>query len=56
MADEMLTAKKIADKIGVPQGKVAKFIKDSNVEPDQVKAGCKYFGPQKVAEIEKALK
>lgn len=54
--DELLTAKKIADKLGVPAGKVSKYLKDNDVAPDQTKGACKYYGPKAVKSIEKALK
>ena len=56
MADELLTAGKIAEKLGVSAGKVSKTIKQEGLEPDQKKGNCGYFGPQKVRQIEEALK
>jgi hypothetical protein len=55
MADELLTAGKIADKLGVSPAKVSKAIKDNAVEPDQKKGNCAYFGPEKVAQLEALL-
>ena len=43
--EEMLTAKKIAEKLGVSEGKVKKAIKEANIEPDQKKGPCAYYGP-----------
>ena len=56
MADEMLTAKKVAEKLGVSPGKVAKAIKEQDIAPDQKKGACKYYGPKTVKAIQKALK
>jgi hypothetical protein len=56
MADELLTAGKIAEKLGVSPAKVSKAIKDNGVEPDQRKGNCAYFGPDKVAKLEDLLK
>jgi GTPase len=56
MADELLTAGKIADKLGISPAKVSKAIKDNAVEPDQKKGNCAYFGPEKVAQLEALLK
>ena len=56
MADELLTAGKIAEKLGVSPAKVSKAIKDNAVEPDQKKGNCRYFGAEKVAQIEALLK
>ena len=56
MADEeLLTTGKIAEKLGVSQGKVSKVVKEQGIEPDQKKGACGYFGPAKVAEIAKVL-
>lgn len=41
---EMYTAGKLAEKLGVSQGKVKKIIEAENIEPDEVKRGCKYYG------------
>ena len=53
---ELLTGKKIAEKLGVSEGKVKKFIKENNIEPDSTKGACKYYGPDAVSQIGKALK
>ena len=53
MADEeLLSAGKIAEKLGVSPGKVSKYLK----EPDQLKGRCGYFGSEKVKAIGQALK
>jgi len=41
---EMYTAGKLAEKLGVSQGKVKKIIEAENIEPDEVKRNCKYYG------------
>lgn len=56
MADGLLTAGKIAEKLGVSPAKVNKAIKDNGVEPDQKKGNCAYFGPEKAAQLEVLLK
>ncbi len=56
MADqEMLTTGKIAEKLGVSQGKVSKLVKEKGLEPDMKKGACGYFGPDKVKIIADAL-
>ncbi|MHC4471659.1 MAG: hypothetical protein ACYS99_11915 [Planctomycetota bacterium] len=55
-ADDLLTAKKIAEKLGVPPGKVSKFIKEQGIEPDQKRGACKYYGPKTVKAIQKGVK
>jgi tRNA U34 5-carboxymethylaminomethyl modifying GTPase MnmE/TrmE len=56
VSDELLTAGKIAEKLGVSPGKVSKTIKAEGLEPDQKKGNCAYFGPEKVKQIEELLK
>jgi hypothetical protein len=56
VGDELLTAGKIAEKLGMPAAKVSKAIKESGIEPDQKKGNCGYFGSQKVAKLEELLK
>jgi hypothetical protein len=56
MGDELLTAGKIAEKLGVSPAKVSKAIKDNGVEPDQKKGNCAYFGPVKVSKLEELLR
>lgn len=57
MADEeLLTGKKIADKLGLKPKQVTDYIKDKGIEPDKTKGACKYYAPKTVSKIEKALK
>jgi plasmid maintenance system antidote protein VapI len=51
---ELYTAGKLAKALGVSQGKVKKIIEAENIEPDEVKRGCKYYG-EATAEKIKAL-
>jgi hypothetical protein len=56
MADsELLTTGKIAEKLGVSQGKVSKVVKEKGLEPDAKKGACGYYGPEKVKMIAEAL-
>jgi len=56
MADpELLTTGKIAEKLGVSQGKVTKIVKAKGLEPDAKKGACGYYGPEKVKLIAEAL-
>jgi hypothetical protein len=52
---EMYTAGKLAEKLGVSQGKVKKVIEAENIEPDEVKRGCKYYSEATVAKIKAVL-
>jgi len=56
MADEMLTAKKIAEKLGVKPKQVTDAITAKGIKPDQTKGACKYYGPKTVSAIKKAIK
>ena len=56
MAEELLTGKKIAEKLGLKPKQVTDFIKDKGIEPDKTKGACKYYGPKTVKKLEKALK
>jgi len=56
VADELLTAGKIAEQLGVSAGKVSKTIKAEGLEPDQKKGNCGYYGADKVKQIAEALK
>jgi ribosomal protein L30E len=51
---EMYTAGKLAEKLGVSQGKVKKIIEAENIKPDEVKRNCKYYS-EATAEKVKAL-
>lgn len=56
MADqELLTGKKIAEKLGLKPKQVTDYLKDKNIEPDKTKGACKYYGPKTVTKLKKAL-
>ena len=52
---ETYTAGKLAEKLGVSQGKVKKIIEAENIEPDEVKRNCKYYGEETAAKIKSLL-
>ena len=52
---EMYTAGKLAEKLGVSQGKVKKIIEAENIEADEVKRGCKYYGEATAEKIKGLL-
>lgn len=54
--EELLTAKKIADKIGIPVKDITNFLTTNKIDPDQVKGACKYYGTGTLKKIEKGLK
>ena len=53
---EMLTATKIAQQLGVTPDDIKKTIASLKLKADQVKSGCSYFSPETVQKIQKALK
>jgi hypothetical protein len=55
MANEMYTAGKLAKALGVSQGKVKKLLASLEIEPDEVKRGCKYYGSATMERIKAAL-
>jgi ribosomal protein L30E len=52
---EMYTGAKLAEKLGVSQGKVKKVIEAENIEPDEVKRGCKYYSEATAEKIKGLL-
>ena len=52
---EVYTAGKLAKALGVSQGKVKKIIEAENIEPDEVKRNCKYYGEETAAKIKALL-
>jgi hypothetical protein len=55
MADEMYTAGKLAKALGVSQGKVKKLLASLEIEPDEVKRNCKYYGGATLEKLKAAL-
>lgn len=51
MAEEMLTAKKIADKYEISEGKIKKAIKEMSIEADQKKGRCNYYSEETAKKI-----
>jgi len=52
---DMYTAGKLAEKLGVSQGKVKKIIEAANIEPDEVKRNCKYYSEATAEKIKGML-
>ncbi len=51
----MLTAKKVAEKLGVTEAKVKKIIKEQNIEPDAKRGACNYYAPATVEKIKSLI-
>ena len=56
MAGEIYTAAKLAEALGVSPGKVKKLLASLEIEPDEVKRGCKYYGGASLEKVRAALK
>jgi hypothetical protein len=52
---EMYTAGKLAEKLGVSQGKVKKIIEAESIEPDEIKRNCKYYSEATAQKIKALL-
>jgi len=50
---EMLTASKLAERMGVPAGELKKKLKEAGVKPDLTKGGCSYYDASKIPAIKK---
>jgi len=55
MANEMYTAGKLAKELGVSQGKVKKLLAALDIQPDEVKRNCKYYGSATLEKLKAAL-
>lgn len=55
MAEQLLTAGKLAKELNVPEKKIKEAIQKANIEADVVKGGCKYYSPATVKKIQAAL-
>ena len=55
MAEELLSAGKIAKVLEVSPKKIKEAIEKAGVEPDSVKGSCKYYGPATVEKIKAAI-
>ena len=53
--EELFTAAKLAEKLGVSQGKVKKAIETLEIEPDQKKGRCNYYSEVSLDKIKKSL-
>lgn len=54
-SEDMLTAAKWADKIGVSQNKIKKAIKELEIEPDSKKGRCSYYSAETIDKVRKSL-
>jgi hypothetical protein len=55
-AQEMYTAGALAEKLGISAGAVKKLLEAGNIQPDEVKRGCKYYGAAALKKLQAAAK
>lgn len=53
---EMFTSAKLAEKFGVPVGKVKKAITELKIEPDMKKGACAYYSDATAVKIKSIIK
>ena len=53
---DLYTVAKLAERLGVSQTKVKKLLEAQDIQPDEIKRGCKYYGPGAREMIRAALK
>ena len=54
--DDLLTTAKLAEKLGISQGKVKKLIEEQKIKPDAARGKCNFYGPAALDKIRKAMK
>jgi hypothetical protein len=54
--ENLLTAAQIAEKLGLPTGKVTKLINDRGFQADTKKGACNLYSSATVKKIQKSLK
>ena len=55
-AGQLLTAGKLAEALGVSQGKAKKLIEQYDIQPDEIQRGCKYYGSATLRKLEAEFK
>ena len=53
---DMMTAAQMAKEWGVPAADLKRRLKESGIQPDQVRCGCSYYSRAKLGELRKKLK
>lgn len=53
---DLTTVAKVSKETGISAGMIRKALKDGNVKPDLVKAGCSYYSRGKVDSVVRKLK
>ena len=54
--EDLTTVAKVSKETGVSAGMIRKALKDANVKPDLVKAGCSYYSKARVDIIVRKLR
>jgi len=55
-SSSVLTAGALAQKLGISAGAVKKLLESEEIEPDEVKRGCKYYGLSALKKLQAAVK
>jgi hypothetical protein len=55
-AGGLLTAGALAEKLGISPGAVKKLVEAQKIQPDEVKRGCKYYGPASLKKLQAAAR
>ena len=53
-AGSLLTAGGLAERLGISPGAVKKLLEAQKIQPDEVKKGCKYYGPAALKKLQSA--
>ncbi len=56
MAENLYTAGKLAESLGIPAGKVKKLIEELKIKEDSMKGVCKYYGEAALKKLKAAAK
>lgn len=55
MSNVMYTAGKLAEELGISQGKVRKLIENHGIAPDEIKRNCKYYSSATLESLKKEV-
>ena len=55
-SNEMYTTGKLAEALGISQGKVKKLIEIQDISPDEIKRNCKYYSSATLNRLKKEMK
>jgi|DewCreStandDraft_4_1066084.scaffolds.fasta_scaffold00565_14 hypothetical protein len=56
LAEELLSAAKWAEKLGISAAKLKKAIQEMEIAPDNVRCNCNYYSSSTIEKVKKTLK